>query len=461
NPRYRRPYATSLIRRRTDWLLLTDVDSGPHFAWGHVASTAPKPEGPWSEPALVKDLEGDDWLPAPVESFPAFAHEGYVYDPRTSVGRNRNYQLLWRAPIENAHVRDAWEPYQEGSVWHAEPTVSEGEGIWGQTLAGFVDRRGEWNVLFPSRAFPGGEGTIRTASRPWKQPMRARGFVLSAHGASTATRTRFQCGAFGLEAVLERRGGAARVVWGWQSPLGTRGRADGEPHPWVKTRHQALELDDAGWKWIVSSENLERVESSGRWEAGNTPSRVTIGIRCEPGGNSSIVLDGKRVAELDRPLSQGAVGFWLEPRTHVRVEKFLLECEPAPGVWTHLWTEAIAGAGVAEGDYDDRESPLGRWGRIAHCQRAGERVKWNFRGNGFRLWLPKGPSWGRIGVALDGKMLAEIDLQSREASTSSVVLERSDLRDARHTLVVRSLAGPMPVDSLDALQGAVGLPVRH
>lgn len=461
NPRYRRPYATSLIRRRNDWLLLTDVDSGPHFAWGLVASTAPSPEGPWSDPVLVKDLEGDDWLPAPVESFPAFANDGYVYDPRTSVGRNRNYQLLWRAPIERAHRRDAWEPYQEGSLWHSEPTIDEGEGIWGQTLAGFVDRFGQWNVLFPTRAFPGGGGTIRTASRPWKQPLKTRGFVLSAHGAPTATRTRFHSTAFHLDALLERRGGAARIVWGWQSPLGTRGRADGEPHPWVKTRHHALELSDTGWRWIVSAETVEREIASGPWEPGGTRSRVAVGIRCEPDGRSSVTLDGKRVAEWDGPLSTGAFGFWLEPRTHVLVEKFYLECAPQSGIWTHLWTEGIAGAGVAEGDYEETESRSGRYGRLARCVRPGERVKWNFRGTGFRLWLPKGPDWGRISVVLDGMLLDEIDLHSRENSASRVVLERAVLPDARHTLVVRSLAGPMPVDCLDALQGVAGPPVRR
>ena len=33
---------------------------------------------------------------------------------------------------------------------------------------------------------------------------------------------------------------------------------------------------------------------------------------------------------------------------------------------------------------------------------AGLRVKWNFRGRAFRLWLPRGPAFGRIEARLDG-----------------------------------------------------------
>ena len=307
NPRYRRPYATSLIRRKSDWLLLTDVDSGPHFAWGLLASTARVPEGPWSEPVLVKDLEGDDWLPAPVESFPAFAHDGWVYDPRTSVGRNRNYQMLWRAPIEQAHLREAWEPYQEGTVWHSEPVRDEGEGIWGQTPAGFVDRRGNWNVLFPSRAFPGGEGTIRTASRPWKKPLRDRGFVLSAHGDAATTRTRFHCGAFSLNAALKRKGGPVRIAWGWTSPLGTKGRADGGPYPWVKTRHEGIEFDESGWRLLRSSVDTEQVLASGNWLPGRGSDRLEIQVQRDNSGQVDVSL-WKTLGDSGRKCVGGSAG---------------------------------------------------------------------------------------------------------------------------------------------------------
>ena len=241
-----------------------------------MALTAPVPQGPWSEPVLVLGIEGNRYFPPTVESFPAFVHEGYVYNPATSVAANRNFQVIYRAEIEQAHRPDAWQLYQHGTAWHAEYVPNEGLGIWGQTYSGFVDSRGEFQVLFPSRESASGLGTINFASRPWKQPLRERGFVLSGHAGRSLTLLRSAYRGFDLEADLAVHGNAAHIVWGCQAPLGPdRHRLDATLHPLCLTRQQRLELSQERWQ-IVSVDDRGKVSA-----AAAGPLSATCGARGE------------------------------------------------------------------------------------------------------------------------------------------------------------------------------------
>ena len=68
---------------------------------------------------------------------PAFEARGYVYAPFTSVGTNREFQVMYRAPVENATRPSAWEIVQAGSFLHWEGQV-EG-GVFGQTFSVGMD----------------------------------------------------------------------------------------------------------------------------------------------------------------------------------------------------------------------------------------------------------------------------------------------------------------------------------
>ena len=197
--------------------MLTDGADG-FFSWGELAVTAPTPKGPWSEPVLVLGVESNRYYPPTAESFPAFVHEGYVYNPATSVALNRNCQVIYRAEIEQAHRPQAWQLYQFGTAWHSEYVPHEGFGIWGQTFSGFSDAQGQFHVLFPSRERSSGVGTINFASRPWNKPLRDRGFVLSGHAGSSFTLLRSAYRGFELETDLTVHGNAARIVWGCRAP---------------------------------------------------------------------------------------------------------------------------------------------------------------------------------------------------------------------------------------------------
>ncbi|MDQ1256518.1 MAG: hypothetical protein QG656_1114, partial [Candidatus Hydrogenedentes bacterium] len=147
--KYHRAYAQTLIRRANDWLVLAMMDSGPHFSWAMVGMTAERPEGPYSEPVFLRTVDDEYFHPPLLEFYPAFTYEGYVYAPATSVARNRNFQAVFRAKIEDVMKSEAWEPFQCGSVWHAADVPNEYYGIWGQTFSGFVDGDKILHAMFP------------------------------------------------------------------------------------------------------------------------------------------------------------------------------------------------------------------------------------------------------------------------------------------------------------------------
>ncbi|MEK7707876.1 MAG: hypothetical protein AAB380_07760, partial [Verrucomicrobiota bacterium] len=172
--RYQRTYAATLIRRSHDWLIVAMMDAAPN-AWALFTMTAPRPEGPWSERQLVRHVESDEFHPPLMEFFPSFAYKGFLYVPATSVALNRNFNVLFQVPLERATEPDAWKIAQHGSLWHSENVENESYGLWGQTFSGSVDADGTLRAMFNSRDAQG-LGTVNLARRPWKQPLRERGF---------------------------------------------------------------------------------------------------------------------------------------------------------------------------------------------------------------------------------------------------------------------------------------------
>ncbi len=223
--RYQRTYAATLLRRKNDWLILAMMDHAPH-SWALFAMTATKPEGPYSERRLVRQVEEDYFHPPLLEFFPAFEHDGFVCAPATSVALNRDFNALFRAPIEHAEDPSAWALVQCGSVWHSEDRDAEHFGIWGQTFSGFVDAQGTLQAMFPSRDAEG-RGTINLAQRSWKEPLRKHGFVLSGHQGPSLTLLTRAYDDFAVNAELRLRG-TLRLLLDYAAPLG---RARPPPMP--------------------------------------------------------------------------------------------------------------------------------------------------------------------------------------------------------------------------------------
>ena len=448
--KYLRAYATTLIRRANDWLVLTLTDSDRCYSWGLMAMTAADPAGPWSDPVLVLSVEGDHYYPAPVESFPAFVHEGRIYAPCTSVALNRNFQVVYRAAIETAHRPEAWELFQHGTAWHGEPVANEGFGIWGQTYSGFVDRQGALNVLFPSREVPSGVGTINLASRPWTKPLRERGFVLNGYEGTSLTLLRAAWRDFELDAQLTLHGQAARVLWGYQAPVGPDRHVSGASlHALALTRHHSIELSEKGWH-ASAVDAAGRVSSvaSGKLEGG--PSRHLV-LAVQDDGQTRLAIDGKSCWQGQIPVATGAIGLLVQPHSNLAVERFAVTGEVRRLELPLLFIEALTGAGVAMDDWDVAQSPNYRYGVGAVRKTPGGRAKWNFRGRGFRLWSPKGPDFGRCEVLLNGKRFAELDLHRDRTESSQIVFTCEDAGDGYHAVVLNSIAGRLVIDSMDII----------
>ncbi len=448
--KYRRAYGTGIIHRKHDWLVLVLADSNDYFAWGLMAMTAADPAGAWSDPKMVLSVDGDRFFTHTAEPFPMFVYDGYVYAPYASVALNRNFQAIYRAKIEEAHRPEAWHLFQHGTAWHSEPVVNEGMGIWGQSFSGFVDRNGQFQVLFPSRERETNFGTINLAVRPWAKPLRDRGFVLSGHAGPSLTLLRSAWREFHLKADFTQHGGPARIIWGYQAPLGPdRHAADATIHPLSLTRHQGLELSADAWRVVsVDTAGKLSVAAGGALERGLTRA---VDIDAGQDGRIKIVIDGKVRWSGTLPLSRGEIGLLVDPFTNLNVSRFEISGPRQPAVIPWLYIEALTGAGVRLSDWDVVRSPLYRFGVGAVRKSPGGRVKWNFRGRGFRLWSPQGPQFGRCELLIDGRKATELDFCADRQQPSQIVYTSDDAGDGYHAVVLRSLTGRLAVDSLDVV----------
>lgn len=449
--RYQRTYAATLLRRKRDWLILAMMDCAPR-GWALFAITAPRPEGPWSERRLVRHVEADYFHPPLMEFFPAFAHRGFVYAPATSVALNRNFNAIFRADLERAEDPAAWSLFQHGSAWHAEAVEHECHGIWGQTFAGSVDRKGMLRVMFPSRDLQG-RGTINLAERPWNTPLRKNGFVLTGHQGPSLTLLRRAYDDFQLDAELELRG-QAEILLDYAAPLDPSApSSDATLHPQMRTRHPAVELAGDLWRLV----RRDAAGNSAVVTSGKLPAARHLAVQfARRAGELSLSVNqqtlwlGRLPGETASPGS-GVLGLRVGTNTYVRVGRFVVRGRPGPARISFGANEALLGAAEAPADWEARSGAEFRFGRGVVSRQTGARAKWNVIGSELRLWSPRGPEFGEVEVRLDGRMAAVLNLHASEIKSSSVVWQSPRLKDAGHALVLVAHRGRMPVDSLEVV----------
>jgi hypothetical protein len=451
--RYQRTYGATLLRRAHDWLIIGAMDHDG-TCWACFAMAAPKPEGPYSEPRLVRQVEDDYFHPPLMEFFPAFAQGGFVYAPATSVAINRNFNALFRAPLEKADQPSAWTLFQYGSVWHAEDLEAEHFGIWGQTYSGFVDAHGTLQVMFPSRDAKG-RGTINLAHRPWKEPLRKRGFVLSAHQGPSLTLLRRAYHDFTLDAALQLRG-RLRLLMDYAAPVGPSGfSADSSLHPLMNTRYLGLEFAAAEWSLLLQDASGQ----SQTFASGKLDERRERTLRVQRQNDRlAITSDGRELWAGRLPASEispgtGVLGLRLDADSHVMVDRFRLRGEPEPAHINYFWTEALLGAGESPGDWDETRDLCFRYGSGAVSKLAMARAKWNIIGRALALWSPRAPGYGSAEVRVDGRIAATLDLHAERAIGSQPVWFLAGLGDTFHTVVLVAKSGRIPVDCLEVTSG--------
>ncbi|MCL5096151.1 MAG: hypothetical protein M1608_01180 [Candidatus Omnitrophica bacterium] len=453
NGRYQRTYAATLLRRAHDWLILGMMDHPPR-SWALFAMTAPRPEGPYSDRHLVRQVEGDYFHPPLLEFYPAFAQDGFVYAPATSVALNRNFNAIFRAPLEQAEQPSAWTLFQYGSVWHSEDRENERFGIWGQTFSGFVDGQGTLQAMFPSRDAEG-RGTINLAQRPWNEPFRERGFVLSGHQGPSLTLLRLAYDDFTLDAEIRLRG-TLRLLMDYAAPLGPNTpSSDASLHPLMNTRHLALKVDPTQWSLLRQEPaGQSRTIASGPLDEGQD--RILHAERRK--NRLAIRLDGRErwagpLPATESPDPSGVLGLRVEANSHVVVDRFRLQGTPKPARMNFLWTEALLGAGESPEDWSETSNPSFRYGSGVVSKGMTARAKWNVIGHAFTLWSPRGPGYGSVEVRVDGRIAATLDLHAAREISSQPVWAATYSCDTYHTVCLAAKSGHIPVDCLEVTSG--------
>ncbi|MCL5005906.1 MAG: hypothetical protein M1404_05175 [Acidobacteria bacterium] len=443
--RYQRTYAGTLVRRKNDWLILAMMDHAP-FSWAMFAMSAPNPQGPYSERVLIRNVEAGYFHPPLMEGYPAFVDAGYVYAPATSVARNRNFQVIFRAPLEMATDPKAWEIFRYGSAWHSEGVPNESYGIWGQTFSGWVDQRGVLRVMFPSRNTKG-YGTINLAERPWLEALRKRGFHFSGDRAPSLTCLRRGYSDFTLNTELRVRG-KAQIIWGYGAPLGpNRPTSDATLHPLSLTRYQGVELAPNGWRVItVDGQGSVQVRATGAVQPRKT---WKVMVAREANGSTMLALDGKEIWRGRLSIEGNLIGLLAELHSHVFVARFAITGKPEPSTLPFLYTEAWLGAGENPADWLEQKDSAFRFGTGAVRRDGAGRAKWNFIGSGFTLWSPKGPDYGTVVVELDDHVLGTTNLHSAEMVPSQPVFLKTGLADTFHAVTLWPKTGRLVVDGLE------------
>ncbi|MFD0715583.1 hypothetical protein [Paenibacillus sp. GCM10027626] len=465
NRYYKRCYAPTLLRRRHDWLLLTDMSTPGNRGgtWGMAALTSERPEGPYTGPELLLYPQSLKYHPAPIEFYPAFVDEEYVYAPATSVGENRNYQCLFRAPLEEAHLDYAWEIVQEGSLWHNELLSGERYGIWGQTFSGQVLGNRLW-VMYPSKNGDD-RGTINIASRSWVNPQ-TDGFVLSANNAPAFSFLFQQFTEFDLCIRLSRQADFS-LLWQWNAPVGgtigshTIGNeqhsnwAGGQPHPMMLTRGLRLHV-------AAQSVMIEELDAGGnRCRLAEWP--LADGwceeIRVRQQADSCRIVCGGQEADLPLPAIPGRIGLHAEQGSVLEVARFCLEGAGNPCWIDLLPAEGAMCAGQQPGKWAYEESSDYKYGfgfrstdRLNYDLDGQAQLKWNFTGTACRIWSPVLEAC-KLQIDIDGEQSEVVDVQPEASPGSRIIYERADLQERAHAVTVTLLEGELRGDVFSYLTG--------
>ncbi len=450
--RYRRLYASTLIRRENDWLILTLTDSGPYFAWALLGMTAPTPEGPWSDLVPLLHVDQQRYLPPLLEYFPAFTHDGYIYAPATSVAKNRNYQALFRVPIEDAMSPEAWENVAWGGVWHAEPVPNEHAGIWGQTFSGFANDDGQFTVMFPSRTAEN-LGTLNLAQRSWDKPYREEGFVLSGHGAPSLGLLKNAYDEFAVSARLTFTG-MITLVWNYTAPLGAnRPTSDATLHPLSLASYQGLVLSGETWQLVsVNESGQPTVHTSGSI----SKEALAVEIQRNKEGHVTITLNENEILSIPLSAGFGALGLLAHENSIAEVLQYLVSGEPIAAELSYLYTEGLLGAGQNMAFWQEVADPAFRFGTGAISKKPDPgamppvtTAKWNVECSAFQLWAPRHPEYGQADLYLDRTLLDTIDFSAPSPETSAIRYTSTSMFPGYHFITLIARNGILPLDCLE------------
>ena len=455
--RFHRGYSSSAFKRKNDWICFIMQDSGPYHGWGLTCRTAKTPDGEWSKPHLLLSPDRQGYYPELLEYCFCVQIGDKIYAPATSVAGNRNYQVVYAADIEQAEHPSAWKLVREGSLWHSRPLADERYGIWGQTLHGFIedDKYYTMYVGMDERKY----GTLSVASCPVDRPFKD-GFTISGHVGKSISPTLVAYNDFALTMHMDFTGTVEVFLkhHGILGPDRTTSNSVTSEESFVeslsvelsdKQEYRLLLRDPAGECCVLQQGLAEKkitslgaswshnrlclaVNGKEVWAGDLTDALEKAGMNSESFAEAPLAVCAHEVSVLD-------------------CDCFLVEGEPKSYALRYSARE-----GVLASMHGITWQPTEKEGFITQKGFLGGKsqwVKWNFRGNGFRLYAPKGEDLGRAEIWVDGYLYATVDLYAPQAEASRMVYEVTGLPgENRHAVVLKGYEGQrFAVDILEAL----------
>ena len=455
--RFDRGYSSSAFKRKNDWICFIMQDSDAHHGWGLTCRTAKTPDGEWSKPRLLLSPDRQGYYPELLEYCFCIQIGDKIYAPATSVAGNRNYQVVFAADIEQAEHPSAWKLVREGSLWHSRPLADERYGIWGQTLHGFVED-GKYYTMYvgmDERKY----GTLSVASCPVDQPFKD-GFTISGHVGRSISPTLAAYRDVSLDMQMEFTG-TVEVFLKHHGILGPdRTTSNSVTSEESFAASLSVELSDkqeyclllrnpVGESRVLHQGRVEeKITSLGAAWSGN---RLCLAIN-EKAVWSGDLTEALEEAGMDSEIfAEAPLAVCAHEVSVLNCSRFRVEGEPLQYALRYSAREGVLAAmhGITW-QAAQREGFITRKGYVGDRSRW---VKWNFRGNGFRLYAPKGEDLGRAEIWVDGYLYATVDLYAPQAEASHIVYEATDLPgENRHAVVVKGYEGQsFAADLLEAL----------
>lgn len=432
--RFDRGYASSVFKRKNDWIAFVLQDSGDYFGWGLGCMTAPGPEGEWSKPRLILSGDRPGYFPALMEFCFCVVEGGKVYAPATSVAGNRNYQIVFAADLEQAEYPSAWKMVQEGSLWHARPVPDEHGGIWGQTLQGFVED-GRAITMYASKD-DRDYGTLSVAAMPLDRPFHD-GFTISGHMGRSISPILAAYRDYRLNMEMDFTG-TAEIFLRYGGILGP------DKHKSVSVAAEeafrdslSVELKAEGKYRILARGDRGEPEALADGTISGAPKALEALFQK---GRLSVRLNGNLIWEgegLDRAMPLAVCAHEFSVLTCSR-----FEVEGIPGHYTLRYNaEDALLAAMQHGSWEPSHAAeflcsRGYIGSGAQC------AKWNIRGEGFRIFAPKAPELGNMEIWVDGFLYGTVDLYAEKPELSGKVYEVQGLPgESRHAVMLKGYEG--------------------
>jgi hypothetical protein len=157
-------------------------------------------------------------------------------------------------------------------------------------------------------------------------------------------------------------------------------------------------------------------------------------------------VNGREAFALGMLPAHGRIEVVAERGAHLTVPVFCVS--GMAGQHSEMWlpTEAMSGAACRPGEWVETSSaPASPAPFVSAMPDA--RAKFNFEGRRCELYAPRGPSFGRARVLLDGGPPADVDFRA-DVPTSSDVVHTAEPGPGRHALVIETISGVTPLAGL-------------